>query len=146
MTVTLVDSSACTFVDADPVETKYVDILLEGWAKWARGERGPVPPTPAGIVLRIPFEREPRYELRISDDEFTLVDARVAQIADRLRQIVELEYRGFFRGRRHLLSQEEKWHRLGLKRIAYRQRLHAAQWTLYSNLLPDVDKWRQRSL
>lgn len=131
-------------IEPHHAETKYTDILLEGWARWASYERGPNGATPAGVVLRIPSVREGRYELRISDDEFTMVDARVAVLAERLREIVDLEYRGYWRGRHWTLTQEEKWNRIGLRRLPYRERLTAAQWTLYTLLLPHVAAWFKR--
>lgn len=128
------------------VETMYVDLVLEGWAKWAREEEGPAKPTAAGILLRIPFEREGRYELQLNVDEFVMVDARIPILPYRLREIVELEYRGLWNGRRHLLTQEQKWDRIGLRRTPYKQRLFAAQWTLHTVLLPHIEQWRLRNL
>lgn len=126
-------------------ETKYTDLLLVGWAKWASPERGPQPPTPAGTVLRIPSVRDPEYELRISDDEFVFVDSRIAILIARFRQIVDLEYRGLWRGRYWLMTQEDKWGKLGIRRTAYSDRLAEAQRTLYKMLKPHVDQWRARA-
>lgn len=133
-------------LDAHKTEARYIDVLLEGWAQWTGEERGPQPPTPAGTVLRIVSTREGIYKLRISDDEFVMVDARIAVLAERLREIVDLEYRNWWRGRYWSLLQEEKWRRLGLKRTPYNERLTAAQWTVYTLLLPHVEHWQQRNL
>jgi hypothetical protein len=124
-------------------ETLYVDMLLEGWARWARDEYGPAKPTPAGNVLHVISVLEGRYELRMTDDEFTLVDGRVAVLPGRLREIVELEYRGYWHGRRMLLSQEQKWHIIGLRRTPYKDRLRGAQWSLFSTLMPAIEQWLQ---
>lgn len=128
----------------DGAETLYVDLVLEGWAKWARSDYGPPQPTPAGTVLRVVTVLEGRYELRLSDDEFTLVDGRVAVLPFRLREIVELEYRGFYGGRRYLLSQEQKWSKIGLRRTPYKDRLRGAQWALFAALMPHVEHWLKR--
>jgi hypothetical protein len=127
-------------------ETKYVDLVLEGWAKWVNSWRGPSQPVPAGNVMGVVSVIEGKYELRLSDDEFTLTDSKIAVLASRLRQIVELEYRGLWNNRRYLLSQEEKWRRLGLKRTEYSQRLGGAQWALHQLLLPHIEIWRERNL
>lgn len=128
------------------VETSYVDLVLEGWAKWSRDDGGPPRPAPAGELLRIASIREGRYELTLAHDEFCMVDKCIALLVERLREIVELEYRGMWLGRRHLLSQEQKWQRIGLRRTPYKERLSAAQWTIYDRLMPHVDVWRIRNL
>lgn len=127
-------------------ETKYVDLVLEGHAKWVSSWRGPSQPIPAGDIMGVISVREGKYELRLSDDEFTLVDSKIAILASRLKQIVELEYRGMWENRRWLLSQEEKWRKVGLKRTAYNQRLGGAQWALHQLLLPYIVIWRQRNM
>lgn len=131
-------------MDADGAETMYVDLILEGWAKWARNEMGPSKPIPAGDILRVISVLEGRYELRMTDDEFTLVDGRVAILPDRLKEIVELEYRGYWHGRRHLLTQEAKWGLVGLRRTPYKDRLRGAHWALFTALMPHIELWLKR--
>jgi len=133
-------------LDPDKVETPYVDLVMVGWAAWSSGERGPHPPIGAGALLHMASERQGFYKLRISDDEFVEVDSRIALLAPRLRQIIELEYRGLWRGQFYSLGQEAKWRLMGLRRTAYSERLAAAQWTMYTLLLPHVEQWRTRSM
>jgi hypothetical protein len=126
------------------IETKYVDLILVGHARWANSWRGPAQPIPAGNLMGVVSVLEGRYEVRLSDDEFTLVDSKIAILADRLKEIIDLEYRGLWKGRRWLLSQEEKWNKSGLKRTGYVQRLGGAQWALHHLLLPNILAWRER--
>lgn len=128
----------------DDTDYEFMDSLLEGWAKWAAPGAGPQPPTAAGVVLRIASVRDGEYQLRISDDEFTLVDSRIAILITRLRQIVELEYRGLWNHRYWLLTQENKWRRIGIGRKAYVKRLAQAQRTLFTSLKPSVFQWLGR--
>jgi hypothetical protein len=127
-------------------ETHYVDLVLLGHAYWVSGERGPQQPVSAGNLLGVVTIREGKYYLRLSDDEFTLVDSKIAVLADRLREIIDLEYQNLWRGRYWSISQEGKWDKTGLKRTAYCQRLNAAQWALHQLLLPNIAAWRERSL
>jgi hypothetical protein len=121
----------------DASETKFIDRLLEGWAKWARNTGIDQRPTCAGDLWQIQAIIEVgTYVMQITDDGFTLVDQRIANLPGRLRGIVFVEYMAAG-------TSEHKAHRLGLNRLGYRQRLHAAQWTLYANLLPEIDNWRQ---
>jgi hypothetical protein len=126
-------------------ETVYVDLVLVGHAYWVSGERGPSPPVSAGNLMGVISEREGRYFLTLSDDEFCLVDGKIQTLADRLREIIQLEYQNLWQGRYWRLSQEAKWYKTGLKRTAYSQRLTGAQWALHQVLLPDIEAWRQRS-
>lgn len=133
-------------VDSDDLE--FIDRALVGWARWASDESGPNKPSEAGRVLSIAFVREGEYTLRLTDDEFTMLDSHIAVLNDRLRQIVELEYRNYWRGRRHLMTQEEKWRRLGLHYIAYGARLDQAKESIFrlvEKLLDHyLDLWRKR--
>jgi hypothetical protein len=118
-------------------ETKFVDRLLEGWAMWVRRDGIDLRPTPIGFVWRIPGVLLLGQEIVITDDGFVLVDQGIAHLPGRLRSVVRIEYV-------ESDLEVEKWRQLGLNRLAYRQRLHAAQWTLFSFLLPDIDNWRQK--
>jgi hypothetical protein len=126
-------------------ETVYVDLVLVGHAFWVRGERGPSPPVAAGNLLGVISVHEGRYFLNLSDDEFTLVDGKIATLAERLREIIQLEYQNLWQGRYWSLAQEAKWYKIGLKRTAYSQRLTGAQWALHQVLLPDIKTWRERT-
>lgn len=122
----------------DASETKFIDQLLEGWAKWARNTGIDQRPTSAGDLWQIQAIIEARtHVLQITDDGFTLVDQRIAMLPGRLRGVVFIEYMDSG-------TSEHKARRLGLNRLSYRQRLHAAQWTLFASLLPEIDNWRQR--
>lgn len=122
----------------DASETKFIDQLLEGWAKWARNSGIDQRPTCAGDLWQIQAIIEAgTYVMQITDDGFTLVDQRIAMLPHRLRGIVFIEYMGAG-------TSEHKAGRLGLNRLAYRQRLHAAQWALFASLLPEIDGWRQK--
>lgn len=121
----------------DASETKFVDQLLEGWAKWAKNTGIDLRPTCAGDLWQIQAMIDAgTYVMRLTEDAFTLVDRRIAKLPGRLRGIVFIEYMASG-------NSEEKSRRLGLNRLAYRQRLHAAQWTLFASLLPEIDSWRQ---
>jgi hypothetical protein len=125
----------------DDTDYSAMDALLKGWARWAAPERGPQPPTAAGIVLQIASVRDGDYAVRVSDDEFTLIDSRVATLEQRHRLIIELEYRGLWRGRHWSLSQEEKWRRLGVGHTTYGKRRTEAQRALFQSLKPDILSW-----
>lgn len=123
----------------DASETQFIDRLLEGWARWVSTNGVNLQPTPVGFLWRIPNLIIIGHELVLSDDGFTLIDQRIAILPGRLRGIVFIEYRS--QG-----TSEQKAKRIGLNRLGYRQRLHAAQWTLFASLGPAVDLWRQKSI
>jgi hypothetical protein len=122
----------------DHRDTQYVDHLLEDWGKWQRSNGLRLRPTEAGEVLRINATAHRAWDLNMTDDQFTLVDRCIARTPTRLRVVIFLEY---------VMSrpQAEKWQTLG-GRLAYRQRLHAAQWALITLLGAILDKWRQKSV
>jgi hypothetical protein len=124
----------------DASETQLVDRLLVGWGAWARNDGIDLRPVAFGDLWQIQAIIEAReYVLQLTDDAFTYVDQHVAVLPRRLRVTVFCEY----------LEDGppgEKPRRLGLSRIAYRQRLHAAQWALFTSLLPALDGWRQKSV
>lgn len=124
----------------DHSETKFMDLVLVGWSRWTRrGAQPNLQPVEVGRLWKIPDELRPNYDLSIPETGFLLLDKAIACLPQRLNSIVEIEYlQGF--------PSEEKPRRAGLNRLAYRQRLHAAQWTLYSVLQFHVDMWRQKSL
>lgn len=118
-------------------ETKFIDQLLEGWAKWARNSGIDLRPTCAGDLWQIQAMIEAStYVMTLTHDAFTLVDGRIAHLPRRLYLIIFVEY--MRQG-----TSEQKAKSMGLNRMAYRQRLHAAQWTLFASLQPDIDAWRQ---
>lgn len=121
----------------DHCETQYIDRLLDDWGKWQRNNGVRLSATAAGQVLGINASAGRVWDLTITDDQFTLVDRGIARLPKRLKVIVFLEY---------VMSgpQPEKWGRSGLNRLAYRQRLHAAQWALFTSLADVIDKWRQK--
>lgn len=121
----------------DVTETQFIDQLLEGWAKWAHNTGVDQRPTAAGDLWQIQAIIEVgTHVLKLTDDAFVLVDQRIALLPNRLRNIVFVEY--MYTG-----SNDQKARGLGLNRLGYRQRLYAAQWTLFSSLLPDIDRWKE---
>lgn len=120
-------------------ETQYIDRLLEDWGKWQRNNGVRLSATAAGQVLGINSSNGRCWDLTITDDQFTLVDRGIAHLPKRLKVIVFLEY--VMSG-----TQSDKWGRSGLNRLAYRQRLHAAQWSLFTSLADVIDKWRQKTV
>lgn len=124
----------------DHTETQLIDHVLEGWGKWAQRGNVHLQPTAAGYIWRIPDLLTRNHELVLSDDKFEVVDRQVALLPQRLATVIFIEY---CRSDEEATS-ERKAARAGLKRIGYRQRLHAAQWTLFSSLRPWLDLWRQR--
>ena len=121
----------------DHAETKFVDRVLYGWARWSHRGAVNLKPTSAGQLWRIVTPMLATYEIRMSDDDFVIVDRQVAHLPNRLKIVVHVEY---FRAG----TAEEKSRSMGLSRIGFRQRLHAAQWALFTNLAPFVDSWRQK--
>lgn len=120
----------------DSNETKFVDQLLEGWAKWARNSGIDQRPTCAGQLWQIQAIIEATtHVMQLTDDAFTLVDQKIAHLPRRLHAVVFVEYMGPG-------TSEHKARRMGLNRIAYRQRLHAAQWTLFAALVPEIHHWQ----
>lgn len=122
---------------ADASETKFVDRVLEGWAAWARNDGIDLRPTSFGELWQIQAILEAKdYVLVMTDDAFVTVDQAITHLPRRLRFTVMVEYRDS-------RSSDQKAKALGLNRLAYRQRLHAAQWMLFRDLLPSLDGWRQ---
>lgn len=118
-------------------ETQFIDRVLEGWAAWSRNTGIDLRPTCAGDLWQIQAMIEARdYVLVMTDDAFVTVDQQVAKLPRRLKFAIMVEYRD---GR----PSDAKARVLGLNRLAYRQRLHAAQWSLFTALLPSLDGWRQ---
>jgi hypothetical protein len=121
----------------DASETQFIDRVLEGWAAWARNTGIDLRPTSAGDLWQISTMIEARdYVLVMTDDAFVIVDQQVARLPRRLRLVVTVEYQDS-------RSSDQKAKGVGLNRLAYRQRLHAAQWSLFTALLPSLDGWRQ---
>lgn len=119
-------------------EVGFVDQVLKGWASWARNDGIDLRPTSAGDLWQIQAIIEARdYVLMMKDDDFVLVDQRIAQLPNRLKVIVFIEYAS------HEAPREIKAREIGLTKGGYRQRLHAAQWTLFSLLMPVIDTWRR---
>lgn len=127
---------------ADNPETKLIDQILEGWGKWAQRGDANLDPVAIGFVWRIPDLLILGHELVLSDEKFMLVDRHIAGLPERLRLVVFIEY---LRTDEEATS-ERKAERAHLNRLAYRQRLHAAQWALFSLLDRLLDTWRQRSI
>lgn len=124
----------------DASETKFIDRVLEGWAKWARNSGINQQPVAFGQMFKSPAIIEVGdYVLELTDDNFCLVDNKIAHLPRRLHAIVFVEYMG------PGPSSKERAARMGLAYLAYRQRLHAAQWTLYANLLPHVDALKRNA-
>lgn len=124
----------------DASETQFIDQLLEGWAKWARNTGvdqrattfGDLWPTPTIIEVGT-------YVLELSDENFCLVDGRIAHLPRRLHSIVFIEYMG------PGPSAKQRADRMGLAYLAYRQRLHAAQWALFASLMPHIETLRSNA-
>lgn len=121
----------------DATETQYIDHLLDDWGHWQRNNGVRLSATAAGQVLGINTSNGRVWDLTITDDQFTQLDRSIARLPSRLKAIVFLEYIA-------MGPQPEKWGRSGLNRLAYRQRLHAAQWALFTSLVDVIDKWRQK--
>lgn len=124
--------------DDDADTLKLADRLLEHWGRWQQLNCINLSEVPAGNVLGINGASHRSWDLTVTDDDFTLIDKAIARMPDRLKAIVVYEYA--FHG-----PQPTKWAALGLKRLAYRMALHAAQWNLVSQLGPALDKWRRKS-
>lgn len=124
----------------DNSETKLIDLVLEGWGKWAQRGSVNLQPIAVGFIWRIPDLLTAHHELVLSNNKFQIVDREVAILPGKLKAIVFIEY---------LRSDEEatrerKAERAGLPALGYRQRLHSAQWTLFSSLRNYLDAWRQK--
>ncbi|HEY3678983.1 MAG TPA: hypothetical protein VGL45_09705 [Bradyrhizobium sp.] len=120
----------------DASETKFIDQLLEGWAKWARNSGVDQRPTAAGDLWQIETMFEiGTYVLELVDDNFVLVDQKIALLPRRLNQVVFIEYMGAG-------PSKAKAQQIGLAYLAYRQRLHAAQWSLHTLLSEFIDQLR----
>lgn len=121
----------------DANETKFVDCVLDGWGHWVRAASIDLRPTPAGVLWQVQAIIEAKdYALVLSDTAFLYVDRCVAVLPGRLKAIVFVEYVSSLEGPAKLL-------RTGLKRLAYRQRLHAAQWALVTPFGVELENWRQ---
>jgi hypothetical protein len=124
----------------DATETQFIDQLLEGWAKWARNTGvdqrattfADLWPTPTIIELGT-------YVLELTDENFCLIDHKVAHLPRRLHAIVYVEYMG------SEPTAKQRAARMGLAYLAYRQRLHAAQWALYAALSEYLEALRHNA-
>lgn len=127
----------------------FMDMLLLGWGAWALNEPGPSGPVAAGRLLRIASILDAEYTMKLTDDEFTAVDKKIAVLEPRrYQEIVNLEYRSYWHGRRLLLTQEQKWARLRLGYTAYGNRLKHAKGSMFDAvkgfLARQIDLWRAR--
>jgi hypothetical protein len=118
----------------DIPEIRFTDRLLEGWAKWAYISGIDQRIRQVGILWGIPSERTRSHVLELRDDDFVYLDQRIALLPERLRWIVEVEYMTGGPSR-------SKAQKIGLAYLAYRQRLHAAQWVTFAYLMPKVYGW-----
>ena len=117
-------------------EVLFVDRVLEGWASWAHDDGIDLRPTCAGDLWKVQvIIKASTGILRMSDDAFVLIDQRIAGLPRRLRRAIFVEYTN--QG-----TSTEKARFMGLNRIAYRERLTAAQWSLYAALMPQIETWR----
>lgn len=124
----------------DHAETRIIDLVLEGWGKWAQRGDVHLQPIAVGFIWRIPDLLTAHHELVLSNNKFQVVDREVAHLPEKLRGVVFIEY---LRSDEEATS-ERKAKRAGLNRLGYRQRLHSAQWTLFTSLRNHLDIWRQR--
>lgn len=121
-------------------EINLIDVLCVGWGAWARNDGIDLRPTPAGDLWKIQAVIDARdYVLKLSDDEFLIVDKRIALLPRRLRNVVFVEYTSN-------AANEEKPRLLGLRRPLYRERLRAAQWCLFTDLKGFIDKLIAKSV
>lgn len=121
-------------------ETSFIDQILCGWAHWSRSTGIDLRATQTGHLWQIStLIDEKDYHIQLTDDAFVSIDQAIAKLPHRLYTIVLTEYQD---SRPSYL----KARKLGLNRLAYRQRLHAAQWTLYAALTSTIDDWRQLSV
>lgn len=125
-------------VQGNQLEIAFVDLVLEAWAFWSKRTGIDLRAPSAAKVLGITFVVEGQYHLPLTEDELLLVDRRIARLAERLRETLEVEY---FWG---AVPATMKARGLGLKRTAYRQRLHGAQWSIFMALHPHVLTWMAR--
>lgn len=117
-------------------ETKFIDQVLEGWAKWAKNTGVDQRPTAAGDLWQIQaIIGAGEWVIELCDDNFVLIDQKIALLPYRLNQIVRVEYMDGGPSR-------VKAKRMGIAYLAYRQRLHAAQWALYTLLADDIERLR----
>jgi len=118
----------------DAGETKFIDQLLEGWAKWARNTGIDQRPTAAGELWQIEMIiGSGEWVIELYDDNFVLIDQKIALLPRRLNQIVFIEYMEGGPSR-------AKAREIGLAYLAYRQRLHAAQWSLHTLLTEFIER------
>jgi hypothetical protein len=122
-------------------EVVFADRLLEGWAydsrhtglprTSARGTLAAYCPevlTDSALVARA-------LALELTDDQFLAIDHSVGKLPPPLRRIVFIEYQ-------RLGPQRQKARQMNLKLGEYRERLVAARWGVYLQLLPAVERWR----
>jgi hypothetical protein len=118
----------------DASETRFIDQLLEGWAKWAHNTGVDQRPTAAGDLWQIQaIIGSGEWVIELYDDNFVLIDQKIALLPRRLNQIVFIEYMAEEPGR-------AKAAKMGLAYLAYRQRLHAAQWALHALLADFIEQ------
>jgi hypothetical protein len=118
----------------DATETQFIDQLLEGWAKWAHNTGVDQRPTAAGDLWQIQaIIGSGEWVIELYDDNFVLVDQKIALLPHRLNQIVFVEYTEDGPAR-------SKAQKMGLAYLAYRQRLHAAQWALHTLLAQFIEQ------
>ena len=112
--------------------------MLEAWAFWSKRTGIDLRAHSAAKVLGITVVIEGQYHMPLTEDELLLVDRRIARLAERLRETLEVEY---FCGN---APSTVKARSVGLKRTAYRQRLQGAQWAIFVALHPYVIGWMAR--
>ncbi len=120
-------------------EVVFVDLLLEAW-KYDSRHTG-LPRTESKCAWPR-FQAEPGDEipeavrvLDLSDAQFLAVDRAIVKLPPALHRMIRVEY-----GMR--APQSARARHLNLSRLDYRSRLLAAQWGVYTALMPDVERWR----
>lgn len=124
-------------------EVKFADHLLEAWAWLSRNTGLPRQTTHCSLGAMV--KRDPTEDalaarvqvLDLSDEQFARIDREVGRLPKPLRRVVWTEYWRPGSGKQKARSMSPP-----MTYIDYRQRLNAAQWALYSALLPDVERWR----
>jgi len=120
-------------------EVKFIDRVLEGWARWTHDDGIDLRPTCAGDLWKVQAIIEVADGiLRMTDAAFVFIDQKIATLPFRLRAVIFVEYRNGG-------TSEAKARFMGFNRAAYRQELRSAQWSLYTALMPEIENWRAGS-
>lgn len=117
-------------------EVDYMDRVLVAWSHWAWNRASELGFPQSGVLWGLKEPAHSKADLNLDDDQFVLVDQRIARLPYRTgRKVIFVEY---FIGE----PLEVKAKRFNLSRRSYCRRLDVLRYDLYQSCMPQIEAWR----